>query len=109
MLVAAEETIMGRTDPVDYTVILVFPGFGSERENAEAIVESAIDWLNTNKDEPGFRFAYPVFAHLELVQNADESRDRIEEDASVAMVIMHDLEDEERNDLVRHCKSRNIG
>jgi hypothetical protein len=40
---------------VDYTVILVFPGFGAERENAEAVVESALDWLNTTKIEPGFR------------------------------------------------------
>src|SRR5690242_307180 len=100
---------MMNQEEAHYTVILVFPGFGSERENAESIVESAIDWLNTNKDEPGFRFAYPVFAQLEIVQNAGEARDRIEEDSSIAIVIIHDLDDEERNDLVRHCKSRNIG
>jgi hypothetical protein len=38
---------------VEYTVILAFPGFGEERENAEEIVERALEWLNTNKDEPG--------------------------------------------------------
>ena|SRR5438105_3293994 len=93
---------------VDYTVVLVFPGFGSERENAEGIIESAIDWLNNNKDEPGFRFAYPVSAHLEIVQNAEEARERIEEDARVAMVIMHDLNEEERDELVMHCKFHSI-
>ena len=38
---------MASRQDVDYTVVLVFPGFGAERENAETIVESALHWLNT--------------------------------------------------------------
>ena len=30
---------MTRREEVDYTVVLVFPGYGTERENAETIVE----------------------------------------------------------------------
>ena len=53
---------MSRRQEVDYTVVLTFPGFGEERENAEAVVEAALEWLNNNKEEPGFRFAPPVSA-----------------------------------------------
>ena len=77
----------------EYTVLLVFPGFGSERENAESIVESALEWLNTFKEEPGFRFAPPVGAHLQIVQDIDEARDAMESDESVATIIMHDVPD----------------
>jgi hypothetical protein len=69
----------------------------------------ALEWLNTNKDEPGFRFAYEVSAHLEIVSDADEARARMESDDTVAMVLMHDLDDDERNALVRHCDSQRIG
>lgn len=93
----------------DYTVLLVFPGYGTERENAEMIVESALHWLNTFKDEPGFRFAPPVSAHLEMVQDADEARAAIESDETVATVLIHDLPDEDRDDLVRLCSERDIG
>lgn len=93
---------------VDYTVILVFPGFGTERENAEAIVESALEWLNNNKEEPGFRFAPPVSAHLEIVQDVDEARASIATDDKVAMVILHDLAEDERDALIEHCAERNI-
>src|SRR5262249_37351029 len=93
---------------VDYVVLLVFPGFGAERENAEAVVESALDWLNTNKTEPGFRFAPPVFAHLETVSDADEARARVEADGRVATVILHDLDDAERDDLARHCDAHHV-
>jgi hypothetical protein len=99
---------MAENPDVDYTVILVFPGFGAERENAETIIENALEWLNTNKDEPGFRFAYPVSAHLERVSDADEARALIATDESVAMIIVHDLPDDERDDLVRYCGERNI-
>ena len=44
---------VSRLDPVEYEVILLFPGFGDERENAEQIVEEALNYLNTEKDEPG--------------------------------------------------------
>jgi hypothetical protein len=94
---------------VDYTVILVLPGFGAEREHAETIVEAALEWLNTYKEEPGFRFAPPVSAHLEIVGDADEARTRIDTDESLAMVILHDVADEERDTLVRECNARHIG
>jgi hypothetical protein len=98
------------TDPqeVEYTVLLVFPGFGAERDYAETIVEIALDWLNTFKEEPGFRFAPPVSAHLEIVRDAEEARDRIAEDERVATVIMHDLGEDERDELVAHCYERQI-
>jgi hypothetical protein len=99
---------MATPQEVDYTVVLVFPGFGAEREHAEAIVESALHWLNTCKEEPGFRFAPPVSAHLEMAQDADEARARIAADESVAMVLLHDLPDDERDALVRHCAARHI-
>ena len=92
----------------DYTVLLLFPGFGSERENAEDIVESALDWLNTHKDKPGWRFVPPVSAHLEIVQGAEEVRERIEDDPNVAVVLLHDLEEEERDELVLLAKEHNV-
>jgi hypothetical protein len=99
---------MADQQDVDYTVILVFPGYGDERENAESIVESALHWLNNNKDEPGFRFAYPVSAHLEIVPDTDEARARIETDESVAMLFLHDVTDDERDALLPECIARDI-
>jgi hypothetical protein len=93
---------------VDYTVVLVFPGFGTERENAETIVECALDWLNTHKEKPGFRFAPPVSAHLEIVADTDEARDRVDADDGVAMVLLHDVADDERDALLRHCQARQV-
>src|SRR5688500_7993854 len=94
---------------VDYTVLLVFAGFGPERENAESVVESALEWLNTNKDEPGFRFAYHVSAHLEIVQDADEARARMASDDSVAMVLLYDVPEDERDAFLRDCEARQVG
>jgi hypothetical protein len=99
---------MNSPPDVDYTVVLVFPGFGTERENAETIVESALEWLNTYKDEPGFRFAPQVSAHLEIVSDVDEARARIEADESVATVILHDVAEDERIPLLRFCEAREI-
>jgi hypothetical protein len=96
-------------EQVDYTVLLHFPGFGSERENAEAVVESAIHWLNTFKEEPGFRFAQPVSAHLEILGDSDEVSERLDSDESVALVILHEVEDEVRDSLVRKCATRRVG
>jgi hypothetical protein len=93
----------------EYTVLLVFPGYGTERENAEMIVEMALDWLNTHKETPGFRFAPPVGAHLELLNDAEDAQARIEEDDSVATVILHDIPDDERDALLRECHKREIG
>jgi hypothetical protein len=93
----------------DYVILLVFPGFGPERENAEAVVENALDWLNDNKSEPGFRFAAPVFAHLETVSDAAAARDRLEADERVATVILHGLDDRERDELARVCDALDVG
>jgi hypothetical protein len=93
----------------DYTVLLVFPGYGTERENAEMIIEMALDWLNTHKEKPGFRFAPPVSAHLELLNDAEDAQARIEEDNSVATVILHDVDDDDRDALLRECHRREIG
>jgi hypothetical protein len=49
-----------------------------------------------------------VSAQLEIVQDADEARERIEADDSVAMVLLHDLADDERDALVRDCAERHI-
>jgi hypothetical protein len=100
---------MADQENVDYTVVLVFPGYGSERENAEAIVELALDWLNTYKDEPGFRFAYPVSAHLEMVSDSDDARERLESDDTLAMLLLHDVPEEERGPLLEECERRHIG
>ena len=99
---------MARPPEVDYTVVLVFSGFGAEREYAETIVESTLDWLNTYKDEPGFRFAPQVSAHLEMVPDADAARARIDADERVAMILLHDVDDDERDSLALHCEARDI-
>src|SRR5215468_11614552 len=100
---------MGPSQDVEYSVVLVFPGFGPERENAEAIVEGALEWLNNNREEPGFRFAPTVTAHLEIVQDAGAAHAALEADERLAMVIVHDLPDDERDDLLRACLARKVG
>ncbi len=100
---------MAFDDEADYTVVFIFPGYGPERENAEAIVESALDWLNNNKEEPGFRFAHSVSAHLQIVSDVEEARTLMETDDSVAMLLMHDIPDFERNELLLACYERDIG
>src|SRR5207253_928883 len=50
-----------------------------------------------------------VTAHLEMVQDADEARAAMEADEQVAMVIVHDLPDDERYDLLRACLARKVG
>jgi hypothetical protein len=108
MRAALEGATMATPQDVAYTVVLVFPGFSAEREYAEIIVESALHWLNTCKDEPGFRFAPQVSAHLAIVRDTDEARARIAADESVAMVFLHDLPDDEKDALVRHCETLHI-
>jgi hypothetical protein len=99
---------MTENERFDYTVLLLFPGFGAERENAEQIIEAALEHLNTEKDEPGMRFAYPVFAALETIVDADEAWNRLDSDDSLAMMILHDMEEEERTALTRSCVARNV-
>jgi hypothetical protein len=93
---------------VTYTVLLVFPGYGEERENAEEIIEEAIHHLNTEKDEPGFRFAHEVFAQLEIVPDADEARERLRNDPQLALMILHDLERVEKAALTRACEKKGV-
>jgi len=93
---------------VDYTVVLLFPGFGEAREYAEEIVQTALDWLNTNKDEPGMRFAYQVSAHLEILQDADDVLEKIAADDSVALVIACGLEGDEWRNLLHECADRDV-
>src|SRR4051794_3544865 len=100
---------MTHPEEVEYTILLVFPGYGSERESAVEVVEGALEWLNTHKDKPGFRFAPPVSARLEILSDADEARERVESDESVATVILHDIADDERDALVRLCNARRVG
>ena len=97
-------------DPVEfeYTVLLIFPGFGPERENAEDILELALEWLNANKLEPGFRFNPVVGARLEVVSDAETARERVEADDAVALVVMHDLDDDERDELRHFCAERQV-
>jgi hypothetical protein len=95
-------------EETEYTVLLLFPGFGAEGENAEEVVECALGWLNTHKEEPGFRFAPPVSAHLEIVRTSDEARDRIDADERVAMVLVHGLDGDERDALLRVCNDRHV-
>jgi hypothetical protein len=49
-----------------------------------------------------------VSAHLEIVADAEDARDRIAADDQVAMVLLHDLSEEERDALIRHCAARDI-
>lgn len=99
---------MSTQENVEYKVLLVFPGFGSERENAEEVIEAALEYLNTQKDEPGMRFAYPVFARLEIVSDADQALTSLRNDDDLAMMILHALDDEEKAALTEEAVSNNV-
>jgi hypothetical protein len=88
--------------------LLVSPSFGEARENAEGIIEEALEYLNTFREEPGFRFAPYVTARLEIVSDADEARARLESDDALAMMILHDLPDDERIALTLECGQENV-
>jgi hypothetical protein len=49
-----------------------------------------------------------VSAHLETVLNVDAARERVETDDSVAMVMLHEADDEDGHELARECEERNI-
>lgn len=99
---------MSEPQEIEYKVVLVFPGFGDERENAEQVLEEALHYLNTQKDEPGFRFAYHVFARLEIVSDADQAQAMLETDDDLATLILHGLPEEEKMALTRECAARDI-
>ncbi len=99
---------MSDFEDVEYLVLLVFPGFGSERENAEEIVEAALQHLNTVKDVPGMRFACNVSARLEIVSDAEQARERLEKDEDLAIMILHDLDEEEKRALTLECMSQEV-
>jgi hypothetical protein len=106
--VATEERIMSLPPDVEYTVVLVTPGYGEARENATEVVEAALDHLNTYRDEPGFRFAPYVTAHLEVVSDLDEAGARLDDDDSLAMFILHDVDEDERLPFIRRCERKSV-
>jgi hypothetical protein len=99
---------MQRPEEIEYAVVLVIPVFGEERENAEEVIEGALDYLNTHRETPGFRFAPYVRAHLEKVSDVEDAQARLDEDDTVAMMILHGLDDDERIAFTRECIARNI-
>jgi hypothetical protein len=103
-----EEFTMSEPPDIEYQVLLLFPGFGEERDNAEQIIEEALHYLNTEKDEPGMRFAYNVSAQLDIVMNADQAEARLESEDNLALMILHDLPDEERTALTKACAAKGV-
>jgi hypothetical protein len=99
---------MSTSENVEYQVVLVFPGFGTERENAEQVVEEALHYLNTEKDEPGMRFAQNVSARLEIVADAEQAHAKLETDDDLATMILHDLADDERTALTLACVAKGV-
>jgi hypothetical protein len=93
---------------VEYKVLLVFPGFGDERDNAEQVLEEALNYLNTQKDEPGMRFAQNVSARLEIVADADQAAARLQTEDDLALLILHDLDDEEKTALTAECSGMGV-
>jgi len=99
---------MSKPRNVKYKVVLVFPGFGEERDNAEQIVEEALHYLNTEKDEPGMRFAYQVSARLEIVPDAGQVQARLRTEDDLALLILHDLAEDEQAALLQECQERQV-
>jgi hypothetical protein len=99
---------MSTRQNIEYQVVLVFPGFGAERENAEQVIEEALEYLNTQKDEPGMRFAQHVFARLEIVTDEEQAQAKLQTDDDLAMMILHDLPDEEKAALTEECAEKDV-
>ena len=99
---------MSLPEEVHYTVVLVFPDFGDEREYAEQVVEAALEHLNIPNYEPGMRFAPHVRAHLEIVTHIEQAQDKLESDDSLAMMILHDLDDDEKMHLTEECAAKGV-
>jgi hypothetical protein len=99
---------MSKLQDVEYKVVLVFPGFGSDRENAEQIVEEALHYLNTEKDEPGMRFAQNVTARLEMVADVEQAQAKLQTDDDLAMMILHGLPQDEKVALTAECAEKGV-
>jgi hypothetical protein len=99
---------MAQPKDVEYTVVLITPSFGEERDNAEQIIEEALAHLNTFREEPGLRFAPYVTAHLEIVSTLELARDKLEEDDSVAMMILQGLDADEMITFTRECAEHEV-
>lgn len=99
---------MSKPRKVKYKVVLLFPGFGEERDNAEQIVEEALHYLNTQKDEPGMRFAYNVSARLEIVPDVEQVWARLRTEDDLALLILHDLTPEEQKEFLTECQQRRV-
>jgi hypothetical protein len=98
---------MSDEEIVHYTVVLVFPGFGPEREHAEEVVEDALEYLNIPRYEPGMRFAPHVRAQLEMVLDAEQAMAKLESD-DVALMMIHDLDEDEKTALTEECAARGV-
>src|SRR5438067_1917523 len=99
---------MPMPDEVAYKVILVLPHFGAERENAEQIVGAALDYLNTHRDKPGFRFAPYVSAQLEIISDAEQAQTLLDNEDAIAMMILHDLSEYDTVALLHECYARGV-
>ncbi len=99
---------MSERRDIEYKVVLLFPGFGAERDNAEQIIEEALHYLNTEKDEPGMRFAYEVSARLEIVPDTEQLQARLRTEDDLAMLILHDLAGDEQTAFLKECEARQV-
>jgi hypothetical protein len=99
---------VGEPERVEYEVVLVFPSFGPERDDAEQMVQAALDHLNIPCYEPGFRFAPHVTARLEVVTTIEMARDRLGDDGDLAMMLLHDIAEDEKLALTEECAEAGV-
>lgn len=99
---------MSMPENVEYTVVLLFPGYGEQREIAEQFVGDALAHLNIPNYAPGFRFAPNVTAHLEVVSDIGAAEEILQTDRDLAMMILHDLPAEPRTALSEACSDKNV-
>jgi len=99
---------MSKPKDVEYTVVLVSSDYGESRENAEQVIEEALEYLNTHREQPGFRFAPNVSANLEIVPDVEEAQAKLRADDAVALMILHDLPDDERDAFTLECASQSV-
>jgi hypothetical protein len=99
---------MPQPEDVEYTVVLVSPVFGEERQNAEQALEAALDYLNTHREKPGFRFAPYVSARLDIAADVEQAQAKLRTDDSVALMILHELPDDERDAFTLECAEQGV-